>query len=76
MSPRTIAWCNDICLVLRFTFENRVPLMRHGASVMWYLSFPLMNSFNKTGAAIFRMQAVLSEGFPFSQLNLTYYSCY
>jgi len=36
-----------------FTFENGVPLMRQGASVVWHLSLPLMNSFNKTEAAVF-----------------------
>jgi len=31
---------------------------------MWHLSLSLMNSFNKTEAVIFLMQAVVSEGFP------------
>ena len=30
---------------------------------MWHLSIPLMNSFNKTKAAIFSMRAMLSEDF-------------
>jgi len=30
-----------------------------GASVMWHLSFSLMNSFNKTEAAIFHVQSEL-----------------
>jgi len=38
-------------------------------SVVWHLSLPLMNGFNKTEAAIFLMQAVLYEGFLFSQLK-------
>ena len=36
-----------------FTFENGVLLMREGASVVWHHSLPLMNSFNKTEAAVF-----------------------
>jgi len=45
-----------------------------GASVVWHLSSPLMDSFNKTDAAIFPMQAMLPEGFQFHQFNLTNYS--
>jgi len=41
------------------TFENRISLMRWGAPMEWHLSLSLMNSFNKTEAAIFRMQAML-----------------
>jgi len=45
--------------------------MRKGASVVWYLSLPLMNSFNKTEAAIFPMQAMLPEDFLFFLFELT-----
>jgi len=51
-------------------FENRVPLMRKGTSVVWHISLPLMNSFIKMEAAIFLMQAILLEHFPVSQINL------
>jgi len=34
-------------------------------SVVLYLSLPLMNSFNKTEAALLSKQAMLSEDFPF-----------
>jgi len=43
-----------------FGFENRV--FAHAlkaASVVWYHSLPLMNSFKKTEAATFPMQAML-----------------
>ena len=40
-----------------FWFENRVPLMPKGRSVVWHTSLPLMNSFIKMEAAIFLMQA-------------------
>jgi len=39
---------------------------------MWIercFTLPLMNSFNKTEAAFFPMQAIFPEGFLFSQLN-------
>jgi len=42
-----------------FTSENKVLLMRLGASVVWHISLPLINSFNKTETAIFLKQAVL-----------------
>jgi len=51
------------------TFENGVPLMRSGASVVWHHLLLLMNSFNKTEAAAFLVQAMLPKGFPFHQLN-------
>ena len=38
-----------------------------GASVVWHHSLPLMNGFNKTEAAVFFVQAMLPEGFPFLQ---------
>jgi len=57
-----------------FTFEDRVPLMRYGASVVWHHSLLLMNGFNKTEAAVFFVQAMLPkpqpEGFPFYQFNI------
>jgi len=28
-------------------FKTKAPLMRYGASVVWHLSLPLMNSFKK-----------------------------
>ena len=34
----------------------------------WTFSFPLMNSFNKTEAAIFSMQIMLPKDFSFSQI--------
>jgi len=34
-------------------------------SVVWFLSLPLMNSFNKTEVALLSKQAMLSEDFPF-----------
>jgi len=46
--------------------------MRYGASVVWHLSWPLMDSFNKTEAAILLKQAVLREGFPFLNLYQTF----
>jgi len=45
-----------------FKFENKTHALR--ASVVWYLSLPLMNSFNKTDAATFPMPAMLSYDFP------------
>jgi len=36
-----------------FTFVNGVPLMRYGASVVWHHLLLLVNSFNKTEAAVF-----------------------
>jgi len=40
--------------------------MPYAASVVWLLSSPLMSSFRKAEAAIFRMQAMPHEDFPFS----------
>ena len=50
-----------------FIFENGVPLMRKGASVVWHHSLLLMNGFNKTEAAVFSCRLC----FPFHQLNFT-----
>jgi len=36
-----------------FTFKDRVPLMRMGASAVWHLSLPPLNSFNKTEAVVY-----------------------
>ena len=41
----------------------------HGASVVWNILLPLVNTFNKTEAATFLMQVVLPEGFLFYQFN-------
>ena len=42
------------------------------ASMVWHISLLLMNSFNKTEAAMFFIHAPFSEGFPFSQLISTF----
>jgi len=47
-----------------FTFENGVLLMRLGASVVWNHSLPLMNSFNKTEAAVFSCRLCFLRAFP------------
>jgi len=39
--------------------------MHLGVSVVWHLSLPWMDSFNKTETAIFHMQAMLPKGFLF-----------
>jgi len=44
------------CIVFLLTIEFDHAL---GASVMWHLSFALMNSFNNTEAAIFHVQSEL-----------------
>ena len=51
------------CLHLKMEFCS---CARGGASVVWH-SLPLMNSFNKTEAAVCLVQAMLPEGFPFYQ---------
>jgi len=48
-----------------FTFENRVPLMRYGASVVWHHSLILMNGFNKTEAAVFSCRLCFLRAFHF-----------
>ena len=62
-------WFSGImeCTCMLFTFEKRVPLMRYGSSVVLHHSLPLMNSFNKTEAAVFScmlcfLRAFLSSG--------------
>jgi len=42
-----------------------------GASMGWHVSFPLMNSFNNTEAAIFLTQTMLPLDFPFFQMIAT-----
>jgi len=37
--------------------------------MVWHHSLPLMNSFNKSETAVFSVQAMLPEGFPFHQFN-------
>ena len=43
--------------------DKRGQLIHQGASVVWHISLPLMNSFNKSDAAIFPMQVMLPEDF-------------
>ena len=72
-SPRTTSLCSHIfwtswimeCTCMLFTFENGVPLMCQGASVVWHHSLLLMNSFNKTEAAIFSCRLCFLRAFPF-----------
>jgi len=68
---------------------NKICLFRSsgsalGVSVEWHLSLPLMNSFNKTKAAIFPMRAMLplalsqineTETFLYSQKGLILSTC-
>ena len=65
-------WSSDImeCTCTLFTFENGVPLMRQGASVVWHKSLLLMNSFNKTEAAVFSCRLCFLRAFPFISLIL------
>jgi len=42
--------------------------MRKGASVVWFLSLQLMNSFNKTKAAVFSCRLCFLRAFPFISL--------
>jgi len=65
-------WSSGImeCTCMLFTFENRVPLMRKGASVVWHHSLLLMNSFNKTEAAVFWSRLCFLRAFPFISLLL------
>jgi len=54
-------WSSGIMDCMMFTFEYRVQLMHLGASVLGHHALPLMNSFNKTKAANFFMQAMHPE---------------
>ena len=54
------------------TFVNRVPLMRYGASVVWHLSIPLMNSFNKTDAAVLPCRLCFLRAFPGISLTISF----
>ena len=58
-------WSSGIMECMIYTFQNRVPLMRQGASVVWHISLPLMNSFNKTEAAVFTFRLCFLRLFPF-----------
>ena len=46
------------------------PLMRWGASVVWHHLLLLMNSFNKTEAAVFSCSLCFLRAFPFISLIL------
>jgi len=53
-----------------FTFENGVPLMRYGASVVLHHSLLLMSGFNITEAAVFSCRLCFLKAFPFIILLL------
>ena len=63
-------WSSGImeCTCMLFTFENGVPLMRQGASVVLHHSLLLMNSFNKTEAAVFSCRLCFLRAFLFISL--------
>ena len=65
-----IVWSSRIkeCTCMLFTFENGVPLLCYGASVVWHYSLLLMNSFNKTEAAVFLCRLCFQGAFPFISL--------
>jgi len=65
-------WSSGImdCTCMLLTFENGVLLMRYGASVVWHHSLLLMNSFNKTEAAVFSCRLCFLRAFPFISLVL------
>ena len=64
-------WSSGImeCTCMLFTFENGVPLMRKGASVVWHHSLLLMNSFNKTEDVVFSCRLCFLRAFPFISLK-------
>ena len=66
-------WSSGImeCTCMLFTFENGVLLMRWGASVVWDHSLLLMNSFNKTEAAVFSCRLCFPWGFPLHQFIMS-----
>ena len=57
-------YCNTANQMLTFTIE--------GASVVWHLSLPLMNSFNKTEAAVVLCRLCFQGAFLFSLLHLLF----
>ena len=69
-------WSSGImeCTCMLFTFENGVPLMRKGASVVWHHSLLLMNSFNKTEAAVFSCRLCFLRAFLFISFIHSYTS--
>ena len=56
------------CTCMLFTFENGVSLMRQNASVVWHHSLLLINSFNKTEAAVFSCRQCFLKSFSFISL--------
>jgi len=52
-----------------FTFKKKSSAHAVGASVVWHLSLSLMNSFNKTKAAIFLCRLCFLRVFPFLSLR-------
>jgi len=86
MSPRTSIlfsysfWSSSIMYwMLLFTFENKDPIMREGASVVWHLSFPLLNIFQKP-RLLFSITGYASSGLSlflvqFYLLQLVFSAC-
>ena len=62
------------CTSMLFTFENGVPLMRQGASVVWHHSLLLMNSFNINRGCFFSCRLCFLMAFPFSLICLIRHS--
>ena len=67
-------YCVVVLLVLRdhgvymyvvYIWIHLIPLMRKGASMVWHHSLLLMNSFNKTEAAVFSFRLCFLRAFPF-----------
>ena len=62
MSPRSrlfVLWNHGLYVLL--TFENRVPLMRKVASVVWHTSYTLMNSFNNINGKDVQIKNVVNN---------------
>ena len=57
-----------VCFLMWFPFWLAV----HGAPVVWHLSLPLINSFNKTKAAIFPCKQCFLRAFPAISLIVKY----